>query len=168
MIETSGIPIADYFWGIKAYLQKGDSARSTVDLYSDVGYFSIIDSITLEPYRLIGSIDTIRITNRYQFYWKPNYRIDTLRFKVYLKPNLELTYDRFSTSSMSFAYKTASYDSSQRVARFTVGISTMSSEPNIVLQPFGKIDYLFENSYIKVISRFFYQQQRKVVPWLLP
>jgi len=166
-IDSTGIPIADYFWGIKAYFQKGDTGEVDYNFYNDMGYYSLIDSITLEPYRLINNTDTIAINNNYLFYWKQNYRIDTLRFKVYVKPNLQLSYDRFSTTSMSLDYETAHYDTLNRIISFTVGVPIMNSEPNIILEPFATIDFVYENDFIKVISRFFYQQEQKIGTSLL-
>ncbi|MFA6977886.1 MAG: hypothetical protein WC209_01080 [Ignavibacteriaceae bacterium] len=166
-INSGGIPIADNFWGIQGYFQKSDTGKTTVDLYYDLGYYSITDSIILEPYKLISNTDTISMDNKYLLYWKLGYRIDTLKFNVFYKSNLELNYNRFSTSSMNLAYKTAKYDTTKRIASFIVGVPTLTSEPNIVLQPFGKVDFIYENSFIKVISRFNYQEQTRIGTWPL-
>lgn len=163
-IDSIGIPIADYFWGIRAYFQKGDSIDTQFNFYSEVGGYVLVDSITLEPYRLISDNDTIRINTNHYFYWKENYRIDSLRFNVYVKPNLELDYNRFSPTSMTLNYVNAVYDTSKRVAHFVVGVPKMTEEPNITLVPYSIIDFVYENSFIKVISRFFYQSYERIRP----
>jgi hypothetical protein len=163
-IDSIGFPIADYFWGIRAYFQKGDSIDTQYNFYLDVGGYVLVDSITLEPYRLIGVNDTIPIITNHIFYWKENYRIDSLRFNMYVKPNLELNYNRFSPYTMPFDYVNAVYDSTKRVAKFVVGVPTMTAEPNITLVPYSIIDFVYENSFIKVISRFSYQRYERINP----
>lgn len=165
-IDSFGIPIADAFWGIRAYMRRGDSVDVNAYPYFDLQSYSIIDSLIFSAYKLIGASDTIPVTRSSFLYWKSGYRIDTLRFQVYLRPNLYLNYDRFFTGNLS--YKIAAYDSTNRIAGFVVGIPTMSSEPTIVLYPFAKIDHVYENGFIKIISRFFYQRQWKLTTWQLP
>jgi hypothetical protein len=159
-VETTGIPIADECIFIKGHFRNKDTS-GVVYLYEDLIYYSFIDSIRIEPYRLISSSDTIYIQNGI-LRWKEDYRIDTLRFNVYFKPNLEIEYDRFTLSTINFLYKESLYDSLNYSAKFTVGLPSMNSEPEIILYPYSKIERVYENSILKVISRFNYQVEFKI------
>lgn len=160
VIDSSGIPIADYFYEIKAHLQKNDTANTVVTLYDDIWSFSLIDSIIIESYSLTSTNDTIFIENPDFLFWKPTYKIDTLKFQVYVKESRDLTYDRFALRSTDFLYKNVSYDSINRIINFEIGLDSLDEEPIIVYYPFSEIDFIFENSFIKIISRFFYQEEK--------
>ncbi|MBI2419772.1 MAG: hypothetical protein HYV28_18060 [Ignavibacteriales bacterium] len=163
---NSGLPVADEYWGVTGFFKKGDSTI-TEAFYEDLIHYSSIDSVIFEPYKLVGTVDTIAVSRGGLLMWKENYRIDTLRFKLYLKPALEINYDRFCPTTMNFTYKTAQYDSVKHIALFTVGIAKMSAEPKIVLLPFSKFDYNYENSFVKIITRFSFQEEWKAAPFHL-
>lgn len=165
-LNTTGIPIADECLFIKAYFRNEDTS-GTVLLYENLWNYSFIDSVIFEPYKLIGLSDTIRIGKQRYLSWKENYRIDTLKFNVYYKPNINIVYDRFSLSTMDFLYKNSAYDSVKYIAKFIVGIPSMTSEPNIVHYPYSTIELVYESSILKVISRLNYQVEYKLPTWKL-
>ena len=163
-IDSNGIPIVDDYWGIRAHLRITDLIDTTFKPFDSLYYYSFIDSIKLLPYRLISQ-DTIVIENPWTLQWKSGYSIDTLKIKVYLKESSDLNYKRIS--GMNYDYVVSEFDSVNNIINYTVGIPTMNSQPNIFIDPYGKIKYKYENKYLNLETFFYYQQEKTLGTWEL-